>query len=416
MLPSAAILHENFINILHDIALLHSLGVRIIIVYGIREHLIKHLQSSDLADVYQDNLRITDAKTLSCVLEIAGKLQTEIMDQLSVDIVNSPLSGAKLCVISGNFVTAKPCGVIDGVDFQYTGKVRKIDVDNMQKLLNHNMIILQGPSCPAPTGEAFNLSSLDIAAQIAISIKADKLILFNPYAGFTNQNGDLVREIVLPAIGKDQQADNPLNHLIKIAADACKNGVDRCHLISFKQNGALLNELFTRTGEGTLIAPQSLEVLRKANIDDIGGILDLIRPLEQQGILVKRSRDLLERDINNFYVISIDGLIVACCALYPQNEEQISSLKNVKKSSIELACLVVHPDYQKSGYADKLLNFAEKKAKNEGINQLFALTTHTEHWFLQRGFNNGSKEDLPSVKANSYNQQRNSKILIKTLS
>jgi len=400
MIPSSAIFHPNFSNIVHDIALLHSLGVRLVLVFGAREQIAVELAQHNLPNIYQDDLRITCEKTLACVLQAVGKLQAKLLAQFSIDMSSSPLAGAAISVVSGNFVVAKPCGVIGGVDLQHTGCVRKIAGKNIKKLLDNHMITLLSPLGYAPTGEVFNLSAYEIAAQTAIKLAADKLIIFDENLGITAKNGDLVREIAFDQIG-----DYAPHHLLTIAACACKNGVLRTHIISFSQDGAMLDELFTRKGSGTLIAAQSLEVIRKANHHDIGGILELIAPLEAQGILVKRSRQVLEQEISQFYVVAIDGLIIGCAALYPQQ----------KAPSAELACLAISSEYAGQGFAAKLLQYLEIEAKKLRLQQIFVLTTHTEHWFLQHGFSKAQISDLPLERANCYNFQRNSKILLKNL-
>jgi len=398
MIPSSAILHANFSFIVQDLALLHSLGVRLVLVCGVRKYVEKQLLANNLPNIYQQNLRITCRQTLNCVMEQTGKLQAKLFAKLSVNITGSPLAGAKMCVANGNFVTAKPYGVIDGIDLQYTGKVRKVDARKLNLLLDNQIIPLITPICSAPTGEVFNVSAHEIAMQVATNMQADKLILFDQTEGIFN-DGKLIREIALNNIN-----DYLPHPLLEIANYACKNNVKRCHLISYQINGALLDELFTRKGSGTLVIAQSLEVIRCAHHADIGAILDLINPLEQQGILVKRSRAILTKQINNFYVITIDKLIVGCAALYPQ-----------QNGSAELACLVVHQDYQKQGFAEKLLKYAEQLALQQQIKQIFILTTHTDHWFIQHGFTKADISDLPLERANLYNYQRKSKILIKQL-
>ena len=184
---------------------------------------------------------------------------------------------------------------------------------------------------------------------------------------------------------------------------ACQNGVNRCHLISFSQDGALLEELFTRDGAGTQVCKESYEQIRPATIEDVAGIIELIRPLEEQGALVKRSRELLETEISCFNVIIRDGAVVGCAALYP-----------FQKSG-ELACLATHPDYRNNERGELLLQAIEKQARKLGLNSLFVLTTQSVHWFQERGFEPGSPGELPVQKKSLYNYQRNSKVFSKPL-
>jgi len=186
---------------------------------------------------------------------------------------------------------------------------------------------------------------------------------------------------------------------------ACTQGVKRAHFISRHRDGALLSELFTREGVGTLITPAPLETLRAATIDAVGGILGLIEPLERDGILVWRSRERLEMEIERFLVLESDNVIAGCVALYPFPEEQAA----------ELACLVVSSEFRGRGFGDRLLAEAEKRGKKAGFKQLFVLTTRTEHWFEERGFVDSSPDHLPQSKQALYNYKRRSKVLQKKL-
>jgi amino-acid N-acetyltransferase len=189
------------------------------------------------------------------------------------------------------------------------------------------------------------------------------------------------------------------------ALEACRGGVRRVHLINRHLDGALLLELFTREGVGTMVVRHSLDHLRDATIDDVGGVLALISPLEDEGTLVKRGRELLEIEIDRFSVVDHDGMIVGCAALYPYPDAKAA----------ELACLAVHPDYRDAGHGADLLNVIEGKAQARGIERLFVLTTRAAHWFIERGFSEANVDALPADKRALYNWQRRSKVLIKTL-
>src|SRR5690554_2019989 len=328
-----------------------------------------------------------------------------------MDMAASPMHGARLRVAGGNLVTARPLGVIDGVDYQHTGEVRRIDSKGIKRLLDERTIVLLPPLGYSPTGETFNLSSEDIATRAAIDLQADKLLLFCSEQGLLDASGQLIREL------SAQEAQPHLEHytkhkkleqaeLLQAAANACRGGVARCHIISYHTDGALLSEMFTRDGCGTLVDQGLFEQVREAKIDDVGGLLELIRPLEEQGALVRRSRDLIEREITQFSIVERDGLIIACAALYPFPEQATG----------ELACLAVHPDYRHGGRGDVLLERIEQRARALQLSSLFVLTTRTAHWFQERGFQACALEQLPSAKASLYNFQRNSKVFRKTLS
>ena len=410
MLPGESIEHETFGNTVHDLVLLHSLGVRLVLVFGSRPQIEARLTEQGLESRYHQDLRITDADTLSCVLAAVGQLRAFMEARLSMDMASSPMQGARLRVAGGNLVTARPLGVINGVDYQHTGEVRRIDSKGINRLLDDRTIVLLPPLGYSPTGETFNLACEDIATRAAIELQADKLLLFSAEQGLLDASGQLIRE--LPA----QNAEHHLQRfksakqleqaeLLQAAVSACRGGVPRCHILSYHLDGALLSEMFTRDGCGTLIDQGQFEHVREAQIEDVGGLLELIRPLEEQGVLVRRSRDLIEREINQFSIVERDGLIIACAALYPFPDEATG----------ELACLAVHPDYRHGKRGDVLLERIEQRARALQLNSLFVLTTRTAHWFQERGFQACALQQLPSTKASLYNFQRNSKVFRKTL-
>ncbi len=407
MLSGDGVEHPNFANIIHDLVLLHSLGVRLVLVFGSRPQIEARLAGRGLQSRYHQNIRITDARTLECVVEAAGQLRIALEARLSMDMASSPMQGARLRVASGNFVTARPMGVHDGVDFHHTGEVRRIDRKGIGRLLDERSIVLLSPLGYSPTGEIFNLACEDVATRAAIDLQADKLVLYGDSPGVLDDAGRLVRELSLKEIpplvaqlGSSYQAE-----LLDAAAQACRAGVRRCHLVSHAEDGALLNELFTRDGSGTLVDREQFEQLREASINDVGGLLELIRPLEEQGILVRRSREVLEREIGLFSIVERDGLIIACAALYPI----------AGSAAGELACLAVHPDYRHGGRGDELLERIEHRARQQGLTTLFVLTTRTAHWFQERGFQPSGVERLPAARASLYNFQRNSRVFEKTL-
>lgn len=402
MLPGEGLAHTNFNTIVHDLVLLHSLGVRLVLVHGSRPQIEQALQARQLPSRYHNNLRITDRDTLDCIISAVGQLRSLIEARFSVNMATSPMQGAKVRIVSGNLVTARPCGVVDGVDLLHTGEVRRIDHQAINLLLNQHHMVLLPHLGYSPTGETFNLSCEDVATHTAIALQADKLILFTAEQGLLDSDRRLIRELNL------QQAHQHLQTLIapeqkailQAAIDASENQVSRCHIISYQRDGALLSELFTRDGCGTLVDQGGFEQVREATIDDVGGLLELIRPLEEQGLLVRRSRDLLEQEINQFSVVERDGLLIACAALYPFPEDRTG----------ELACLAVHPDYRHAGHGDTMLERITQRARRLKLDSLFVLTTRTSHWFQERGFMPCQVEDLPQRKAELYNFQRNSKV------
>ncbi|ELS5737934.1 amino-acid N-acetyltransferase [Escherichia coli] len=412
MLGGEAIEHENFSSIVNDIGLLHSLGIRLVVVYGARPQIDANLAAHHHEPLYHKNIRVTDAKTLELVKQAAGTLQLDITARLSMSLNNTPLQGAHINVVSGNFIIAQPLGVDDGVDYCHSGRIRRIDEDAIHRQLDSGAIVLMGPVAVSVTGESFNLTSEEIATQLAIKLKAEKMIGFCSSQGVTNDDGDIVSELFpneAQARVEAQEEKGDYNsgtvRFLRGAVKACSSGVRRCHLISYQEDGALLQELFSRDGIGTQIVMESAEQIRRATINDIGGILELIRPLEQQGILVRRSREQLEMEIDKFTIIQRDNTTIACAALYPFPEEKIG----------EMACVAVHPDYRSSSRGEVLLERIAAQAKQSGLSKLFVLTTRSIHWFQERGFTPVDIDLLPESKKQLYNYQRKSKVLMADL-
>ena len=399
----------QFIALAHDLNLLNSLGVRLVLVHGARPQIEEELTERGAAIRYAGGMRVTDDDALKCVKEAAGTVRVEIEALLSMGLANSPMAGADIRVASGNFVTAKPMGVLGGVDLMHTGEVRKIDAIGIQRRLGLNEIVLLSPLGYSPTGEVFNLSLEDVATSAAIALDADKLIFLMDTAGVVGENGELLRELTTVAaetiLAASAVLPSDVAYYLPCAVRACRKGVARSHLISRHTDGALLQELFTHEGIGSMVSEDVLETLRNATIDDVGGILALIEPLEAEGILVRRSRELLEMEIDRFSVLEYDGLIIGCAALYPFSKEKAA----------ELACMAVHPDYRSAGRGEALLGYMQVKALEKGFKQLFVLTTRTAHWFLERGFAEVGVDKLPKAKQGLYNYQRRSKVFMKKL-
>jgi amino-acid N-acetyltransferase len=404
-----AVACETFTSLVHDLALLNSLGIRLVLVFGTRSSIEKGLHARNLSLQYHHGLRITDAGAMECVKQAAGQLSIEIAARLSMGLGNTPMSNAALRVSTGNFITAKPLGIRHGVDYQYTGEIRRIDTDSIRQKLDAHEIVLIPPLGYSVTGEIFNLSACELAASLAVDLEADKLIYLMEAVGICDAQGALIREMTwqeAAAVVPDSPDEAmPRLRYFQAAIDASRQGVQRVHLIDRRLDGAILQELFTRDGAGTMISSLPYDVVRKAGIDDIGSILDLIEPMERQGVLVERSREKLELEIEHFTLLERDGVIIGCVALYPL-PDQISA---------ELACLVVHADYHKNGRGEQLLSLLEAEAIGAGIKRLFILTTHAEHWFLERGFVNTALDELPVERKAMYNYQRNSKVLVKNL-
>lgn len=390
----------------YDVNLLAALGIRLVLVHGARPQIEEELREKGLPSLYHGRYRITDAAALDCVIDAVGSVYLEIEALLSQGLPDTPMANSTIRVVGGNFIVAKPVGVLDGVDMQYAGTVRKVDAEGIRAQLGIGNIVLLSCMGASPTGEIFNLAMEEVAEATAIALGADKLVFLSDSRGATDIDGKLLDELTADAAERLMKLGDwlstDLKRYLPCAVRASRAGVGRVHLIGYDEDGTLLRELFSRDGVGTIVTRESLEKLRDARPDDIGGLVALIEPLEEDGTLVRRSRELLEREITHFSVIEHDGMIVGCAALYPYGDQQA-----------ELACLAVHPQYRRFGYGEQLMKRIETRARVAGIKRLFVLTTVTSHWFKERGFSERPIEELPDEKRLVYNLQRRSRVLMK---
>lgn len=380
-----------------------------VVVHGLRPQIDEGLERLGSKALYYRELRITDEAALRCVKEAAGTVRVEIEAQLSVGLPNTPLAGTRIRVNSGNFVISKPVGIREGIDFRQTGEVRKIDIEGIESALVKGAIVLLSAVGYSSTGEIFNLRSEDVATETAMALRADKLILIGEEDVLDEREGHWIRQLTSEEatrlIGSWDQTKERIQRHLGAAIRATRSGVSRAHYLNGKTRGGLILELFTRDGVGTLISEAPFETLRDAEVGDIPGLMDLMDPLEARGVLVPRSRERLEREIGDYAVLDREGTMVGCGALRPFTESAMS----------EAACLVLHPDYQGEGRGSRLLDHLEARARALGHQRIFVLTTQTEHWFRERGYEASNLEALPPSRQVDYDPGRNSKILIKTL-
>ena len=396
-------------TLVQDLSLLSSLGIRLVLVHGSRPQVNEQLRLKGFTQQFDRGLAPTDAAALECAKEAAGEIRLDIEAAFSQGLPNTPMSHAHIRVISGNFVTARPTGVLEGVDYKHTGQVRKIDVDALKFAIEKgSSVVLLSPLGFSPTGDAFNLAMEDLATSVAVALRAEKLIFLSSGQGVLNEDGTVDTELArvdadgLLAAGS---LDEETGAYLQYASLAVKRGVARAHLVPFALDGSVLLEIFTHDGVGTMVVEDTLDDLRPATIDDVGAILSLIEPLEADGTLVPRPRSVVERDVENFTVLEHDAVIYGCAALHTFADEQMA----------EMACLIVHPEWQGSGEGEILLRHMESRARATGAKRLFVLTTRTSHWFMKRGFVQGGITDLPREKQNHYNRSRNSLVFIKKL-
>ena len=398
---------HTFTDIIHDLALLHSLDIRLVLVFGARPHIDASLNLAKLPTETVNHLRITTPEAMQQILPTVGALCLDLDARLTYSLQNSPMAGAQIKVVSGNFIAAKPLGVIHGKDYQHTGAVRRVNVQALQQQMHQQAIVILPPLGFSPTGEIFNLSAEAVALAAAVALKADKLIFLTPQA-LLDAHKTPIHE--LTPTQASQMSHDPqyhcLHHILNASAQACQQGIRRTHLLNSQDNGAILKELFTRDGTGTLLSEELFEHIRSAQIEDVQGILALIEPLERQGLLIRRSRERLEIEIHHFVIIERDGAVIGCAALYPYAKDKMG----------EIACLAIDPAYQGAKRGAQLLQYLENKACELQIFLLLVLTTQSAHWFIEQGFSEKTLSDVPIQRAALYNFQRNSKIFIKPLS
>ena len=405
-------------NLAQDLAMIQSMGVKIVLVHGFRPQVNEQLRAKGHQPRFSHGMRITDEVALDCAQEAAGQLRYEIEAAFSQGLPNTPMADSTVRVISGNFITARPVGIVDGVDFQSTGLVRKVDAAGIQRTLESGSMVLLSPFGFSPTGEAFNLQMEELATSVAVALQADKLIFLTEVPGIridpakpvsddnpidTELPLDAAEKLIagLPAATQPTDTGFYLQHCVK----ACRAGVERSHILPFAVDGALLLEIYVHDGIGTMVIDEKLESMREATGDDVGGILQLIEPFENDGTLVKRSRTEIERDAGNYTIIEHDGVIFACAALYPFPESKTA----------EMAALTVSPAVQGQGDGERVLKRIEHRARAAGLDSIFVLTTRTMHWFLKRGFVQVDPDWLPDARKRKYNWDRKSQVLVKKL-
>ena len=398
-----------------DLAILHAMGIKMVLVHGFRPQVNEQLAAKGHASRYSHGMRITDAVTLDCAQEAAGQLRFEIEAAFSQGLPNTPMANATVRVVSGNFLIARPVGIVDGVDFKHSGVVRRVDAKSIRGAMDIGALVLLSPFGFSPTGEAFNLTMEEVATATAVALQADKLLFLCEIPGIQedpqNPESPIDTELALVdakrLLGSLPSPSQPLDmaFYLQHCVRACEGGVERSHILPFAVDGAILQEVFTHDGIGTMVVDEKLESLHEATADDVGGILQLIEPFERDGTLVRRERTEIERDIANYTIIEHDGIIFGCAALYPYPEARCG----------EMAALTVSPEVQGQGDGERILKRIEQRARALGLDSIFVLTTRTMHWFIRRGFAPVDADWLPDARKRKYNWDRRSQVLVKKL-
>lgn len=410
-IPGELINEPLFASVMEDIALMRVVGVKLVLVLGPQALVSQRLQEEGIEYRFINGTRVTDSRILKIVKELAGSMRFEVECALAKGVTNMP-SKSRISVVSGNFFSAQPVGIIDGDDFGYTGKVRRIDVESINKRLSDGDIILLSNIGSSPSGQQFNCKAEDVAADCAAALQAEKLIFMG--AGETlydRRNDRTIPNLSLKTAAKflrlrARELPGDFYKSIQCSIYALERGVRRAHILNRYMNGVLLMEVFHRDGVGLMISRDLYEGFRPAQLKDVNGVKEIIRPLEERGILKPRPRTTLERDIQNFVVIERDGMIIACLSLIIMDDDPTWA---------ELGCVAVHQDYRKLGKGDAMLGFTERMAYDKGVRNLFVLSTQSFDWFHERGFREVTVHDLPRSKQALYDKSRRSKIFHKIL-
>ena len=401
-LDGTVIADDNFPNLILDLAVLRSLSIRLVIVHGAAHQIVDLAKQSGAAISNADGTGITDAETLKLALTAANRISHEVMEGLA----SSDLRAA--CT---NAVIAHPFGIVGGVDQLFTGRVEKVDTEFLNRLLEQGVIPVIPPLGFDGDGRTFRVNSDGVALEVAEALKASKLIFVTNRNGFT-KNGKKASQISVAEAEeffKKHRADIPENMASKFehSIRACRNGVSRVHVIDGRVDEALLTEVFSNEGVGTMIYANEYQAVRRALKKDVRAIRNLIRESVEQEELIKRTRADILSQLTDYYVFQIDGNIVGCVALHIQPGGD----------KAEIACLSVSGAHENMGIGQKLMTFAEEAAKQKGVKTLFLLSTRAFNYFQQKGnYKEGSPDDLPPARREKYGQSgRNSKVLVKAL-
>lgn len=400
MLGGDAAEHANLTNLVHDLALLSVLGVRLVIVHGARPQ----IDAANPNAEFVDGRRVTSGDELHGVIAASASVRARIEAAFSTGLPNTPLHNVGVRVAGGNVVRARPIGVRSGVDHGYTGEVRSVDADAIEALLDANAVLLLSPLGYSPAGATYNLEASALAAEVAAGVQADKLIVLDAASHVRNDHGDPERDVTPASLDALLAANPDVSDRLQAMLDAVRRGVSKAHLVSYADDGALLEELFTASGSGTQLSEQAHRNIRGASTADLSGIAELVRPMMSQGSLIERSNDEIDQNIDRYLVAEIDGIVIGCCAVLPCGPDA------------EVASVAVHPSQRGDGLtARALLAAAESLAQEAGAGHLWALTTAARDWFVEHGFAVVGRDTLPAERKDRYDTERNSTVLCKQL-
>ncbi len=381
----AVVSHENFVNLVTDLAVLRSLSIKVVLVHGIGQQLGDLMREHRVSapDIHGEGP--TDAPTMSLAREAAALVSQSILEQLS--------QAGLRCAIT-NAVRATRVGMIRGKDYLFTGKVEKVDTALLNSMLGQDILPLVTPILCDREGQSLRVNSDHLAAELAVALGASKLIYLTPYAGLT-VNGEVMinlpeDELAALLANRRSGLEPRLQSKAQQAAFALDEGVPRAHILDGRVFGGLLIEIFDKVGLGTMVHANDYDRIRPAKKKDAQSLYNLARHGAKSEALVARTRLQVEQTVSDFIVYEIDDSIIGCAAL-----RRFPGVKGV----MELGAVYVQPFYHGRGVGTKLVEYIKRKAKKEGARKLIALTTQTEGFFTGScGFEDGSTADLPAVR------------------
>ena len=406
-IDSEVIENLYFPVLLKDLATLHNAGIKVIIVPGARKRIDEILEKYGIETEYSGGIRITEEGTIPFVKMAAFDVSNKIM---------TGLSAYRLNALVGNWVRARSMGVINGVDFKYTGNIDKILTTPLNKVLNENFV----PIIPSigwnPAGTPYNLSANELTIQVASAMNAEKIFFITSEDMLNISDYRIPSGVVPSSDGRISRMDGDaaqkflaLNsggnsrslEIIKQAISGIRNGIKRVHIINGNGNSGILSEIFSNLGIGTMIYRNEFDRIRKMVSGDIPEVLRIMRPFERSGALIPRTKADLQHSVGDYVVYEIDNVVHGCAALH-QYEGNVG----------EIAAVAVDPEYERMGIGKKLITYLIMKAQESGMKSLFLLTTRSVDWFELLGFKSGRIEDLPGQKKENYNVNRNSRVMI----
>jgi len=401
-----------------DLALLAQTGFKVVIVPGAKEAIDRVLEQQKIPSDFRtggdssEPVRITDARAMPFVEMAAFHVATRFM---------TFLSGSRVDAIIGNFVRARGLGVVDGVDMGHTGAVDKVFTESISRVLNLGAVPILPCIGWSPAGKAYNVPSDEIALAVSSALGANKLFIVSAREGIrgevkplpenveTREDGSIVRltpsdtEKIISTLTCGSKAPGkmppPLLRELRLALSACRAGVDRVHLIDGREEGAVLKELFSNLGVGTMIFTDEYESIKSLHSRDLPDILRIMEPLMKSGVLLRRTAEQIQEKKDDYAVFEIDGSVHACGALHDWGEGQG-----------EIAAVASDPLYSGMNLGRRVVGFLIEKARKKGMKRVFVLTTATQDWFEALGFLEAKLDSLPEKKRKVYDQSRKSKV------